>query len=91
MYELQEADPKKVRLSNGEFRDGGEIAALTTSMLQIGPHGSPTVLGPQETVQLVTQRARAALNDQRETAQRALPHQQGEILAATHASSTART
>ena len=35
------------------------------------------VLGPQETVQLVAQRAREALNDQRETARRALPHQQG--------------
>ena len=33
------------------------------------------VLGPQETVQLVTQRAREALNDQRETARRALLHQ----------------
>ena len=39
---------------------------------------------PQETVQLVTQRAREALNDQRETARRALLHQQGLLLAATH-------
>ena len=39
--------------------------------------GSPKALGPQETVQLVTQRAREALNVQRETARRALLHQQG--------------
>ena len=44
----------------------------------------PAVLGPQETVQLVTQRAREALNDQREIARRALLHQQGEFLAAIH-------
>ena len=42
------------------------------------------VLGPQEAVQLVTQREREALNDQRETARRALLLQQGEFLAATH-------
>ena len=33
---------------------------------------------------MVTQRAGEALNDQRETARRALHHQQGELLAATH-------
>ena len=32
----------------------------------------PAVLGPEEAVQLVTQRAREALNDQRETTRRAL-------------------
>ena len=32
----------------------------------------PAVLGPQEAVQLVTQRAQEALNDQRETTRRAL-------------------
>ena len=48
------------------------------------PQGSPAVLGPQETVQLVTQRTREALNHQRETARRALLHQQEEFLAATH-------
>ena len=42
------------------------------------------VLGPQEAVQLVTQRAREALNDQRGTVRRAVLHQQGEILAASH-------
>ena len=47
------------------------------------PQSVPAVLGPQETVQLVTQRAREALNDQCETARRALLHQQGELLAAT--------
>ena len=68
------------------------------------PQGSQAVMGPQETVQLVTHRARDALNAQRDTARRALPHQQGDFLAATHqhevaarqnaranASSTART
>ena len=35
------------------------------------PQCVPAVLGPQETVQLVTQRAREALNDQRETTRRA--------------------
>ena len=44
----------------------------------------PAVLGLQETVQLVTQRAREALNDQRETARRALLHQHGEFVAAIH-------
>ena len=33
------------------------------------------VLAPQEAVQLITQRAREALNDQRETAPRALLYQ----------------
>ena len=42
------------------------------------------VLGPQEVVQLVTQRAQEALHDQRETARRALLRQQGRLLAATH-------
>ena len=46
--------------------------------------GSPAVLGRQETVQSVTQRAREALNLQRDTARRALLHQEGEFLAATH-------
>ena len=41
-------------------------------------------LGTLEAVHLVTQRAREALNDQRETARRVLLHQQGEFLAATH-------
>ena len=44
----------------------------------------PAVLGPHEVVQLVTQRAREALNDQRETARRALLHQQREFFAAAH-------
>ena len=48
------------------------------------PQGSPSVLGPHETVQLVTQRAREALNNQRETSRRALFHQHGGFLAATH-------
>ena len=47
------------------------------------PEGSAAVLGPQETVQLVTYRAREGLNDHRETARCALLHQQGEVLAAT--------
>ena len=42
------------------------------------------VLGPPETVQLVAQRAQEDLNHQLETARRALLHQQGEFLAATH-------
>ena len=50
------------------------------------PQSAQAILGPQETVQLVTQRAREALNAQRETARRALLHQQGEFLAATHQS-----
>ena len=33
---------------------------------------------------MVTQRAREALNDQRETARRALFHPEGEVLAAAH-------
>ena len=45
--------------------------------------GSPAVLGPQEAVQLVTQRAREAQNDQRQEARRALLRQQEEFLAAT--------
>ena len=48
------------------------------------PQCVPAVLGPQEVVQLVTQRAREALHDQRETARRALLRQQGRLLAATH-------
>ena len=48
------------------------------------PQGVPAVLELQETVQLVTKRAREALNDQHETARRALLHQQEEFLAATH-------
>ena len=46
------------------------------------PQVSPVVL--EKTVQLVTQRAREALNVQCETARRALLHQQREFLAATH-------
>ena len=45
--------------------------------------GSPAVLGHQETVQLVTQRAREAWNVLLETTRRALLQQQREILAAT--------
>ena len=48
------------------------------------PQGSPVVLGPQEAVRFVTQRAREFLNDHRETALRAWFHQHGEFLAATH-------
>ena len=44
---------------------------------------SPAALGPQETVQLVKQRAQKDLNVQRETARRAFLHQQGEFIAAT--------
>ena len=51
--------------------------------------GSPAVFGPHETVQSVTHRAREALNVQFETARRALLHQQGEFLAATHQHETA--
>ena len=43
----------------------------------IQPQSVPAVLGPQETVQLVAQRAREPLHGQRETARRALLHQQG--------------
>ena len=46
--------------------------------------GSFAVVGSQETVRMVTQRAREALYDQRETARRVLLCQQGELLAATH-------
>ena len=48
------------------------------------PQSVPADLEPQEAVPLVTRRAREALKDQRETARRALLHQQGELLAATH-------
>ena len=48
------------------------------------PRSVPAVLGPQETVQLVTQQAREAPHDQREAARRALVPQQGGFLAATH-------
>ena len=48
------------------------------------PPGFISSFGLQETVRLVTQRAREALNVQRETARRALLHWQGELLAATH-------
>ena len=44
----------------------------------------PAVLGPQEVIQLVTQRAREALHDQCETARRALLRQQGRLIAATY-------
>ena len=44
------------------------------------PQGSPAVLGPQETVQLVTQQAREDLSVQREAARRAFLHQQGYLL-----------
>ena len=53
----------------------------------LGNHMIPVftaVFGHQEAVQMVTQRAREALNDQRETARRALLHQKGELLDATH-------
>ena len=43
-----------------------------------------SVLGHQETVQLVTQRARGTLKVQRETARRALLHRQGEFCVATN-------
>ena len=46
--------------------------------------GSPAVLGPQETVQVSPQRARDAVNVQRETARRALLHQLRAFLAVTH-------
>ena len=45
------------------------------------PPSVPAVLGPPDTVQVATQRAREALNDQRETARRALLHQRGDLLA----------
>ena len=41
------------------------------------PHSVRAAIGLQEAVQLVTQRAREALNDQREPARRALLHQHG--------------
>ena len=63
--------------------DQGRSLANTVSQY-IHPQGSPAVLGPHETVQLVTQRARENQNDQRETARPTLLHQQGELLAATH-------
>ena len=47
------------------------------------PQGSPAALGLQETIQLVTQRAREALSDQREAARRALLRQEGVFLAVT--------
>ena len=47
-------------------------------------HSAPAVLGPQEAVQLATQRAREALNDQCDMAQRALLRQQEQFLTATH-------
>ena len=47
------------------------------------PQSAPAVLGPQEAIQLVTQRARGAMCARRETARRALLRQQGECLAAT--------
>ena len=48
------------------------------------PQSVFAVLGPQEAVQLVTQRAREALHDQRETARRAVLHQQGYFIVTTH-------
>ena len=48
------------------------------------PEGSAADLGPQESVQFLTQRAREALGVQREAARCALLRQQGEFLAATH-------
>ena len=48
------------------------------------PQSVPAALGPQETVQLVTRRARESLNFQRETARRPLLPQQGDFPAATH-------
>ena len=48
------------------------------------PESVPAVLGPQKAVQMMTQRARDALNDQREAARRVLLHRQGEFRAASH-------
>ena len=48
------------------------------------PQGSLAVLGPGDTVQRGTQRPREALNVQRETARRALSHQQRKFLGAAH-------
>ena len=48
------------------------------------PQSVLSALGPQEAVQLVKRRAREAWNDQRETFRRALLHEQGWVLAATH-------
>ena len=47
------------------------------------PQRVPAALGPQEAVQMITQRARDALNDQRETVRRALHHQEGQLPSAT--------
>ena len=55
------------------------------------PQRVPAVLGAPETVPLITQGALEALNDQLETARRALLHQQGEFLVATLQYDTAAT
>ena len=47
------------------------------------PQSGPAVLEVQDAVQMATQRAREVLNDQVETARRALHHQQGQLLATT--------
>ena len=62
--------------------DRGRFLAVTVS--HYVPSGFTAVLGLQVIVQLVTPRAREALNVPRETARRALLHQQGQFLAATH-------
>ena len=59
-------------LPSGTESDRGKSLAITVSQ------------HIQETVPLVTRRAREALRDQRETARRALLQQQGEFFAATH-------
>ena len=58
--------------------------SLAISVSQCVPSGFTGNRWAQGTVQLVTQRAREALNDQRATARRVLRHQQEEFLAATH-------
>ena len=73
---LQLAASANVALNNA--------ALVTFSRAEGDPRGSRAVLGPQEIVEVVTHRAREALNDPRDTARRALFHQQGSFLAATH-------
>ena len=53
--------------------DRSESLAITAPVTY--PQAVLSVLGPQEAVELVTPRAREDLNDQRETARRALLHQ----------------
>ena len=61
-----------------------ELTPFAEIVCQYTPRGSPAVLGPQETVHLVTLRAREVLNDLHETASRALVQQQRRFRAATH-------